>query len=219
MPWFEEAWIPQGPDWEALWRLAESQGGFFTNADARSCGVRRSLLSHYFRRNVFPRIHRGVYLLPWRKTTPFDRIRGAWMSAGRRSVVSHGSALFLHGLLDEEPFTVHLTIPRSRRGKVRVETLTRRLPRVRLHAPRAGLDDAEVTTFDGMLVTTVPRALIDTAWDMGTHPAVHEAIRRALARREADRAALRRLAGARGGRTRDAVETVLRALAGRRATL
>lgn len=211
MPWFDEAWIASGPDWAALWKLAETQGGFFTNAEARTCGVRRSLLSYYVRRDVFARIHRGVYRLPGFVPTPLDGIRGAWMSTGSdRSVVSHASALFLHGLLKAEPSDVHLTVPRRRRGKIRREQIERRLPRVRLHAPRAELVETEVLTMEGMRVTTAWRAILDTAKDRVGDPDLHEAIGRALARGDISSASLRREACARGGRTRRIVEAALR---------
>lgn len=74
-----------------------------------------------------------------------------WLGAG--AVVSHASAAVLHGLplLDAPPSRVHVT--RDRRSGGRTSRY------VHLHA--ATLDADEVVTVDGVLVTTIPRTLVD----------------------------------------------------------
>ena len=218
MPWFEEAWIPIGPDWQKLWRLADAQGGFFTNAEARTCGVRRSLLSYYSRRGVFRRFRRGVYRLPWCEPTPLDATRVAWMAAGRqRSVVSHASALFLHGLIDDAPTAVHLTLPRARRGKVHRWEPPYDPPRVELHVPRGGVGTADVTERHGIRVTTAPRSLLDTARYRHGDEGLREAIVRAVELECVETAWLREKARELRGMARRRVEAALRVAAGGRA--
>lgn len=205
MPWFEEAWIPGGPDWDALWKLAETQGGVFTNVEARSCGVRQSLLSYYARRNVFERVHRGVYRLRWPPPGPIDRIRAAWIFAGReRAAVSHESALFLWNLLPMEPTVVDLTLPRSRRGKIPASEIVLNR-RIRLHVPRVWPSD-DLAWCDGIQLTTPERAILDTVSRVGEMEAV---VRKAVDDGLVDAGRLLSRARARGGYVRQCVERVL----------
>ena len=182
MPWFEEAWIPTGPDWKALWRMADSQSGFFTNADARACGIRRSLLSYYALRGAFLRPRRGVYRLRDLPPAPLDRIRAEWVARGRdRCVISHESALFVTGLLPREPPVVHLTLPRSRRGKIpRRELAICR--EVCHHVPRIELERREITIVQGIRVTTATRSLLDVARSRSSTEDLHWAVQRAIER-------------------------------------
>ncbi|MBW3660753.1 MAG: hypothetical protein KY397_03870, partial [Gemmatimonadetes bacterium] len=160
LPFFPEAWLYEPPDWPSLWRLAEGQAGFFTTTEARSKGIRRALLSYHTGRGTFERAGHGPYRLARWPPEPEDRIRIAWMTAGRElAVVSHESALFIHGLIDEPPAWVDLTVPRERR---------RRIPsrevqwgrRVLVHAPRRGLAAGEVTVARGIRAEAAERALV-----------------------------------------------------------
>lgn len=112
----------------------------------------------------------GAYLRPGdpRLSDPIARHRLRVAAAVPRfaagNVVSHASAAVLHGLpLWQVPLAVvHAT--RSRRnGAGRTG---------RLHVHPAPLDPAEVTTVDGVLVTTAARTVVDLARTVGFAPAV-----------------------------------------------
>jgi predicted transcriptional regulator of viral defense system len=83
----------------------------------------------------------------------------AW-SLGR-GVVSHESALVLHGLSDVNPSRVHLTVPRDNYPRAAGGAL------YRLH--RRALGAADVTEVDGIRATTVARTIRDCLAD-GTDP-------------------------------------------------
>src|SRR5437879_4038032 len=131
----EDLETPDGPDEDALYGLAETQHGYFTAAQARTCGYGWALLSHHAKRGRFIRLHRGLYRLRHFPTSPVDEIAAAWVGTGEHAVVSHESALYLHELSDIIPRWIHLTVDRRRRH-------LRPLPGVKLHTridpPRRG---------------------------------------------------------------------------------
>lgn len=93
------------------------------------------------------------------------------------AVVSHESALELHGLSDVIPAAVHLSLPRSERG-------LRRRPGVRLHTLNRPPTKAEVRKVDGLSVTNSERTIVD-ALQAGTQPeqvemAIDQALERGL---------------------------------------
>jgi len=80
-------------------------------------------------------------------------VHAAHTCLGPGAVISHDSAALLHGLplLGEPPARVHAT--RDRRSGARTSRV------VHLHA--AALEPEEVVAVDGVLVTTLPRTLVD----------------------------------------------------------
>lgn len=80
-----------------------------------------------------------------------------WLWTGRVGVLSHQSALALHGLSDARPPRVHLTVPTSwARRRLRVP------PGTALHA---GTVSAGERVWMGAVPTTSPRrTLLDCAW-------------------------------------------------------
>ena len=135
-----------------LYDIAESQGGYFTAAQARSAGFTRDLLSYHARAGRFERVARGVYRLRQFPSSPFEDLFIAQLRAGPQSVVSHDSALALYELSDVLPAEVHLTVP---------PTASRRRPGIRQHTLRIAPD--EVSSREGLRVTTMPRTLADVA--------------------------------------------------------
>ena len=93
------------------------------------------------------------------------------------AVVSHESALELHGLSDVLPHAIHLTLPRSERGQ-------RRRTGVRLHTLNRPPTKAEVRTVEGLPVTSPERTIVD-ALETGAQPeqiemAIGQALERGL---------------------------------------
>jgi len=161
------------PDHRELYNIAESQGGYFTPAQARQAGLTGTLLSYHARAGRFERVAHGVYRLRQFPGSPHEDLFIAQLRAGPESVVSHESALALYELSDVLPAEVHLTVPGS---------ASRRRPGIRQHTRRIAPD--EVTVWEGLRVTTVPRTLADVARsgisDDRVRQATHEAVDRGM---------------------------------------
>jgi predicted transcriptional regulator of viral defense system len=90
-----------------------------------------------------------------------------------RAVVSHESALVLHEFSDVLPNTVHLLVSREHRG-------IRPPAGVTLHTATTAIPESEITTRNGIRVSTPSRAILDAAAS-GTAPEqIQMAIRQAL---------------------------------------
>lgn len=166
--------VEQKPDLPALHRLAYSQDGLFTTRQAQERGISAQLLAHHARSGRFQRMRQGLYRLSDYPTGEHDEIRAAWLTVGmKRAVVSHESALVLHGLSDVLPNTVHLLVSREHRG-------VRAPSGVTLHTTTAPIPDGDITTRHGIRVTTPARTIIDAARS-GTAPEqIQMAVRQAL---------------------------------------
>lgn len=181
---------------------ASQQMGYFTADQARACGFSWDLLSHRAASGSIARIRRGLYRLPDYPSSPGEEVMAAWLAVGRESaVVSHESALALHGLTDLVPRTVHVTVPRSRRGYsgppgVTIHTTTR-------------LPEDEVIVRQGMRVTSPERSIVDVA-ESGISPEhIETAVREALGRGLTTRRRLRRVVGSQRGRAHALIESAL----------
>src|SRR5688572_22180598 len=105
------------PDHGCLFDVASEQHGFFTVEQAHTCGFGWRLLLYHVKRGRFVHIKRGLYRLRDYPSSPREEAAAAWLSVGRDdAVVSHESALDLLDLSDVTPNSVHLTVPRRRRG-------------------------------------------------------------------------------------------------------
>ncbi|CAN5122297.1 hypothetical protein BH18GEM1_BH18GEM1_06750 [soil metagenome] len=169
-----------GPDVQSLWKLAARQVGYFTTAEARECGFRRALLSYHVRREWILRVRRGIYRIRDYPLSPHEELRIEWMAAGRdHAVLSHESALHLQGFLDENPWTIHITIGRSRRWYDGPQ------PRVRVHTRQEEYRDTEIVLHDGMRLTAPEVSIVESV-EFGILTAdLFTAVARALARKEA----------------------------------
>ena len=119
-------------------------------------------------------MRRGLYRLSDYPSGEHEEIRAAWLTVGmERAVVSHESALVLHGLSDVLPNTVHLLVSRDHRGV--------RAPRgVTLHTATVPIPASDITTRHGIRITTPARTIIDAARS-GTAPEqIQMAVRQAL---------------------------------------
>jgi len=162
------------PDDSALHRLAYSQEGMFTARQAQTRGYSAQLLAHHARTGRFARVRRGLYRLSDYPTGEHEEIRAAWLTVGmERAIVSHESALVLHQLSDVLPNTVHLLVSREHRG-------IRAPAGVTLHTATTPIPDDQITTRNGIRVSTPSRAILDAAGS-GTAPEqIQMAIRQAL---------------------------------------
>jgi predicted transcriptional regulator of viral defense system len=186
------------PDHEALYQIAEQQGGYFSAAQARQAGFSYSLLSYHVRSGRFERVRPHVYRFVLFPALPHEDLHVASLQAGPEAVISHDSALALYDLSDLLPDQIHVTIPR---------TASRRRPGLRLHTNQ--LESQDVTRYDGLPVTTVLRTLVDVATAGLADEQVRQAIREALRRGLVSRESLLRRATAHGGRIKRLVEETL----------
>lgn len=178
-----------GPDYQQLYETAESQAGYFAAHQARESGFTWERLSSNVNSGRFIRVRRGIYRLTQFPGSDFEDHFVAWLRTGPDSVISHESALALYDLSDVLPSEIHVIVPR---------TSSRRRPDIRQHTHR--LDAGEVTTREGLPVTTVPRTLADVAASGLAEEQVRLAIREAIERGLASARALGNYAQKRGGR-------------------
>jgi predicted transcriptional regulator of viral defense system len=190
-------------DHDGLYRIAESQAGYFTAEQALEAGMDRSTLIHHARPGGrYERVRRGLYRLRHFPSSPREHVVAAWLALPSPAVVSHESALELYDLSDVIPNAVHITLPRAKRGQraragVRFHTLS--------HPP--GPD--EIRRVDGVLATTPERTIVDSL-ETGTQPEQIElAIQQALERGLTTPRRLRAAAADRSGRVRTFVDRLL----------
>jgi predicted transcriptional regulator of viral defense system len=167
----------QAPDWNRLYETAASQDGLFTSRQALEAGYSPPLLIHYQRKAKVARVRRGIYRLIHFPAPENEHLSVAWLWSEQAGVISHQSALALHGLSDILPSRIHLTLPgswRHRRFRVPADVV--------LH--HADVPQVDRTWFGAVPITTPRRTLEDCAKD-GLSPeilrqAVQQAIRRGL---------------------------------------
>ena len=104
-------------------------------------------------RGRLERVARGVYRVPVLPRTEHDDLAEAVAGALGRGVVSHESALVLHGLSNVNPTRIHLTVPRDNHPRAAGGDL------YRLH--RRDLPAVDVTEKHDLPVTTVARTIRD----------------------------------------------------------
>jgi len=179
------------PDHDQLYRIAESQGGYFTTQQAHQAGFSDERLSYYSKNGLFSRIRRGIYRLNRFPMSPNEDLIVAWLRTGPDSAISHESALALYDLTDIIPSEVHVTVPR---------TASRRRDNIRLHTSH--ITPLEITSREGLPVTTVVRTIADVARTGLAEEHIRQAIDNALARGLVNKESLRQAAERYGGRTR-----------------
>lgn len=165
------------PDWDRLFETAAGQAGFFTTKQAAAAGYSTHLLRKHIHAGRVARAHRGIYRLVHFPATDHEELVTAWLWSEQAGVISHQTALALHGLSDVLPAHLHLTLPAEwRQRRFRVP------PDVVLH--HADIAPEDRTWFGAVPVTNPRRTLSDCARD-GLSPellrqAAQQALRRGL---------------------------------------
>ena len=135
-----------------LFNLASEQAGYFTAAQARALGYSYQAQAHHVAAGNWLRIQRGLFrLTEWIPEVHDDLVRWSLWSRDR-GVVSHETALAVHGIGEFESARVHLTVPAE---------FAMRDEAVVLHHADLNADDVQDRT--GFRVTTPARSLIDIA--------------------------------------------------------
>jgi predicted transcriptional regulator of viral defense system len=165
------------PDWNRLFETAASQEGLFTTKQASEAGYSPQLLVHYVHIGRAVRTRRGIYRLVHFPAGEHEELVAAWLWSELAGVISHQTALALHGLSDTLPARVHLTLPsawRRRRFRVPADVV--------LH--HADVPVADRAWF-GAVPTTNPRRSLNDCAREGLSPellrqAAQQALRRGL---------------------------------------
>jgi predicted transcriptional regulator of viral defense system len=160
-----------------LYEIAESQAGYFTTQQALDSGFSRPNLFYLTKRGKFNRISQGVYRIALFPNSRIDDLFLTLVSSGPNSVISHETALSFYELSDAMPGEIHITFPR---------TSSRRRKGIRYHTKK--ITNKEITSYQGLRVTTVARTIIDLI-ESGFEPvqlmkAVNQAVQRGMMTKE-----------------------------------
>jgi predicted transcriptional regulator of viral defense system len=163
------------PDWGGLFGTAASQAGYFTTRQAAEAGYSPQLLVHHVHAGRAMRVRRGIYRLVHFPVQEHEELVVAWLWSEGAGVISHQSALSLHGLSDVLPVHVHLTLPSAwRRRRFRTP------PDVVLH--HADVPPEDRAWFGAVPVTNPRRTLSDCARDALSPELLRHATGQALRR-------------------------------------
>lgn len=168
--------VPDGrPNWNRLFERAAAQQGLFTTKQAAEAGYSPQLLVHYVHTGKAVRVRRGIYRLVHFPAGDHEELVAAWLWSDLIGVVSHQSALALHGLSDALPARVHITLPAAwRRRRFRVP------PDIVLHY--ADVAPEERSWFGPVPATSAGRTLSDCAMGGLSPELLRQAARQALRR-------------------------------------
>jgi len=163
------------PDWDLLFEAASAQDGYFTTTQAAEAGYSSQLLQKHIRAGRVARVRRGIYRLVHFPAGDHEELVTAWLWSERTGVISHQTALALHGLSDALPASVHLTLPRAwRRRRLRVPA------GVVLH--HADVPPKDRAWFGAVPTTHPRRALNDCARESLSPDLLRQAARQAIRR-------------------------------------
>ena len=133
-------------------RIAGRQGGVVGRTQLLRQGLSASAIDRRVRAGRLHVIHRGVYAVGHRVLGTRGRYWAAVLTCGRGAVISDASAGAEWAIRRFSAATIHVTV--SPTGRVR-------RPGIRLHWRSLAAD--EVTTLDGLPITTPARTLLDLA--------------------------------------------------------
>ena len=109
------------PSWDRLYGTASTQSGHFTTQQAAEAGYSSQLLLKHIRAGRVVRLRRGIYRLVHFPPVDHEEMVVAWLWFEGGGVLSHQTALSLHGLSDALPKQLHLTVPAEwRRRRFRI---------------------------------------------------------------------------------------------------
>ncbi|WP_444664999.1 type IV toxin-antitoxin system AbiEi family antitoxin domain-containing protein [Cellulomonas sp. CW35] len=184
---------------QSLHAIAFRQAGYFSAAQAVDVGFSHQAQKYHVDAGNWLRVERGIFRLrDW--PAAVDDVLVLWTLWSRRlGVVSHTSALAVHGLGVLDPGVVEMTVPPGFRA---------RTPAVRTHT--AVLPDADVESRPGFRVTTPLRTLLDVA-ATAHQEAVDEVVAEALDRGVVAARSLRSRSDEMGDRAALRIERALQA--------
>jgi len=165
--------------------IAASQFGLITRCQLFDLGLSRAHVDKSLRLGRVVAVHRGVYAIAYRPLTRLAPYMAAVLAAGEGALLSHHSASGVWGLRPHQEGDVHVTVPGRDACRRRDGIVVHRTP---------ALDRSEVTSRQGIPITTAARALLDVAPDL-TDRQLERAFDRALTQHVTTRAAVAAVAG------------------------
>lgn len=168
---------------QKLFIVANKQLGYFTSKQAQDCGYAKNNHSYYVKNKHWIKEEiRGIYRLYNYPASEYEQlmIYYLWsfsMDSKPRGVYSHQTALSIYELSDINPNKLHMTVPKNFTKKSQIPEI------LILHKPN--IQKNNITTFNGVAVTTVIKTLLDiikdnTIEDIIKSQAVNEAYKKAL---------------------------------------
>ena len=147
---------------DLIFAAAVDRDGYFVAADLRAQHVSDVDLYRLVNRGDIERVNRGVYRIVRFPRSPHGEHWAAVLWAAP-AVLSHFTALRLHGLLNDRGRLIDLTVPSD--ARLRKEAP----PHYRLH--NAQLPERDQAIVDGLPVTSIRRTLLDlfVGGEMGRH--------------------------------------------------
>ena len=133
------------PNEDSMKTLLDANNGYLCTADVVAKGITRVSLATFVKKFNLNRVSYGVYVLP-------DIISDdlfVLQTRNKEIVFSHETALYLHYLMDREPFTTHVTVPTGYNG-----THLRKAG-VSVHQRKAGLFELGKSTLSSHYGNTV----------------------------------------------------------------
>jgi hypothetical protein len=143
----------------AIADLAGRQHGVVGRTQLETLGISRREIGRRLESKRMHPLYRGVFAVGHRVLSRHGRWMAAVLACGPDAVLSHWSAAALWGFRSHSGGLIHVTSPRKSKS------------RSSIHRHRALLLPDEVTTHDGIPVTTVPRTNLDLASASDAHVA------------------------------------------------
>lgn len=134
--------------------LAARQHGTVARRQLVAIGITPSMIKARVKAGHLISLHRGIYAVGHRQLRPQGHWLAAVLAVGPGAVLSHREAAALHGLRP------------SNRSRVDVSTASRGhagQPGIEIHHT-ATLEAQDITTVEGIPVTTIARTLVDLAY-------------------------------------------------------
>jgi very-short-patch-repair endonuclease/predicted transcriptional regulator of viral defense system len=172
-----DAQLQAGDRDRAIARLASRQHGVVSRAQLFALGLARGGIAWRLKHERLHVLYRGAYAVGHTAVSREGRWMAAVLAAGPGAVLSHRSAGACLDLLGSERAWIDVSVSRQRSSR----------PGVRVHHTKLKSD--EVTSVNGIPVTTVARTLLDLA-AVVSRPRLERALERAEALRLADRTPL-----------------------------
>ena len=135
----------------AVATIAARQHGVVSRAQLARLGLGRGAVEHRIACGRLHPVYRGVYAVGHTALSVNGRWVAGVLAAGPDAALSHRSAAALWGIWRGEQRSTEVTVPSWRRPR----------PGLSLHV--ANIPDDEATVREGVLVTSVPRTLLDLA--------------------------------------------------------
>src|SRR4051794_25405956 len=169
--------------------LADRQHGVVARRQLVSLGLSARAIDHRLERGRLHLLHRGGYTVGHRVLSQRGRWMAAVLACGKGAALSHRSAAALWAIRPTSRAAIEVTTPRKLR------------PRGELLPHCAALPADEVTTLDGIPVTTPARTLLDLAGVLSRSPLERALDEAEVLRLEGPAELLRRHPGHRGAAT------------------